>query len=187
MSRFDAARSEAAAAVRLALRSHGMTQAELAVQSGVWSHTISNFIREKHWPHEKTLRGIEAALGWRSGYLDEIARGFVTTTTLTYQQAADEVRVQARERGDLDEWTVEALAKQLERIHNGWSRPCGDVTAITSDAAQGEVVSASNSEMIAVAWYEHTCEWVTKFCDEHHLRYAHVPADALKRYEPKPD
>lgn len=30
-----------------------------------------------------------------------------------------------------------------------------------------------------VSWYEHDCDWLTKYCDEHHQRSATVPADAF--------
>jgi hypothetical protein len=30
------------------------------------------------------------------------------------------------------------------------------------------------SEPITIYWYEHDCEWVTKFCDEHHRHHAQV-------------
>lgn len=41
----------------------------------------------------------------------------------TWQRAADEIRAQARMRGDLDDWTVESLAKQFERLDRKWSCP----------------------------------------------------------------
>lgn len=33
-----------------------------------------------------------------------------------------------------------------------------------------------------VSWYEHDCDWITKYCDEHHQRYATIPVDVLEQY-----
>lgn len=39
---------------------------------------------------------------------------------------------------------------------------------------------------ITVHYYEHSCEWLTKYCDEYHRRTAVVPASVLARYTRKP-
>lgn len=30
------------------------------------------------------------------------------------------------------------------------------------------------SEKVTVYWYEHDCDWITKYCDEHHKHSAQV-------------
>jgi hypothetical protein len=42
------------------------------------------------------------------------------------------------------------------------------------------------SEPVSVTWYEHDCEWITKYCDEHHARTALVPRDVLAQYVTTP-
>lgn len=37
-------------------------------------------------------------------------------------------------------------------------------------------------EYVLVSWYEHDCDWVTKYCDEAHKRYATVPLAVLHKY-----
>lgn len=34
---------------------------------------------------------------------------------------------------------------------------------------------------VYVYWYEHDCEWISKYCDEHHLRGALISAEDLAR------
>lgn len=33
--------------------------------------------------------------------------------------------------------------------------------------------------MVTVYWYEHSCEWLSKYCDEHHKKSARVPQSFL--------
>lgn len=33
-----------------------------------------------------------------------------------------------------------------------------------------------------VTWYEHDCEWITKYCDENHTVSALVPMSVLRQY-----
>ena len=40
--------------------------------------------------------------------------------------------------------------------------------------------------MVRVTWYEHDCQWLTKYCDEHHARTAWVPLAIVKQYEVQP-
>lgn len=40
-------------------------------------------------------------------------------------------------------------------------------------------------ELIRVAWYEHSCPWITKYCDEEHTKVAMVPVSILSQYEVK--
>jgi len=35
---------------------------------------------------------------------------------------------------------------------------------------------------IYVSWYEHDCDWITKYCDEYHRSSALVPASVLAQY-----
>lgn len=37
-----------------------------------------------------------------------------------------------------------------------------------------------SDEMVRVYWYDHACEWVTKYCDEHHRRSALIQKQALE-------
>lgn len=38
------------------------------------------------------------------------------------------------------------------------------------------------AEFRAVNWYTCTCDWWTKFCDEHHRAFARVPVEVLEQY-----
>jgi|GEM_PF-6151445 len=51
----------------------GMSQKELALAARVDVRTIHNAERDKHVPHVKNLRRIEAALQWRPGILQQLA------------------------------------------------------------------------------------------------------------------
>lgn len=33
--------------------------------------------------------------------------------------------------------------------------------------------------LVMVTWYEHGCDWITKYCDENHTRSALVPRKIL--------
>jgi hypothetical protein len=35
---------------------------------------------------------------------------------------------------------------------------------------------------VTVYYYDHTCEWISKYCDEHHRRHAVIPVDVLAKY-----
>lgn len=37
-------------------------------------------------------------------------------------------------------------------------------------------------EVVSVSWYEHDCDWITKYCDEEHRRSAFVPVSVLDQY-----
>lgn len=39
------------------------------------------------------------------------------------------------------------------------------------------------TEKVLVKWYECDCQWLTKYCDEEHVRTAWVPLDVVKRHE----
>lgn len=43
-----------------------------------------------------------------------------------------------------------------------------------------------SDEMVRVYWYDHACEWVTKYCDEHHRRSALVQKQALEAIPERP-
>lgn len=34
--------------------------------------------------------------------------------------------------------------------------------------------------LVTIYWYEHNCEWLSKYCDEHHKRSAPVTAELLR-------
>jgi hypothetical protein len=36
------------------------------------------------------------------------------------------------------------------------------------------------SEPVTVFWYEHDCDWITKYCDEHHRRSGTVSRIVLE-------
>ena len=46
-------------------------------------------------------------------------------------------------------------------------------------ASQPVPVEVTDAEVVQVFWYEHDCEWVSKYCDEHHQRSAWVSRAAL--------
>lgn len=35
-----------------------------------------------------------------------------------------------------------------------------------------------------VTWYDHTCPWITKYCDEYHRVGASIPVAVLRQYLP---
>lgn len=37
-------------------------------------------------------------------------------------------------------------------------------------------------QSIRVSWYDHDCDWITKYCDEYHTRSALVPLSVLEQY-----
>lgn len=40
-----------------------------------------------------------------------------------------------------------------------------------------------DDEMVYVSWYEHSCDWLTKYCDEYHRVTARVPVSVLNQYK----
>jgi hypothetical protein len=40
-------------------------------------------------------------------------------------------------------------------------------------------------DYVTVSWFEHDCEWVSKYCYEHHEVHARVPVDVLTQYTSK--
>lgn len=38
------------------------------------------------------------------------------------------------------------------------------------------------SEFVWVTWYEHDCDWVTKYCDDMHTVRAKVPVEELEKW-----
>jgi len=38
-------------------------------------------------------------------------------------------------------------------------------------------------KLVYVGWYDHDCEWLTKYCDEHHRVGAMVPMSVLSQYK----
>ena len=39
------------------------------------------------------------------------------------------------------------------------------------------------TETVTVRWYVCSCPWITKVCDEEHLRFARVPIALLEQFE----
>ncbi len=39
-----------------------------------------------------------------------------------------------------------------------------------------------DEKLVQVAWYEHDCPWLSKYCDENHLVTAMVPESVLASY-----
>lgn len=37
-------------------------------------------------------------------------------------------------------------------------------------------------EKVLVSWYACNCDWLGKYCDEHHQASAHVPIKVLEQY-----
>ena len=51
---------------------------------------------------------------------------------------------------------------------------------ITGEPEDGDdFADAAGDDMVLVSYYEHSCEWVSKYCDENHKRSAWVPRAAL--------
>ena len=40
----------------------------------------------------------------------------------------------------------------------------------------------TDEETVGVWYYDHECEWLTKYCDEFHRVYVRVPLSVLKEY-----
>lgn len=55
---------------------------------------------------------------------------------------------------------------------------CQDCTI----AGKGYSLPFDPPKPVTVHWYDHDCEWVTKYCEEHHVRTARIPADVLGRF-----
>jgi len=36
-----------------------------------------------------------------------------------------------------------------------------------------------SDDIVHISWYEHDCDWITKYCDEHHRHSANVSRSAL--------
>lgn len=68
----DRARKAVRDLVRLARDKKAIYQDDLAARSGASSKTIWNFEAGATWPSSRTLRGIESALGFTTGVLDDV-------------------------------------------------------------------------------------------------------------------
>ena len=47
------------------------------------------------------------------------------------------------------------------------------------------LVERRRPETVLVSWYEHDCDWITKYCDENHRKYAVVPRAILVELDPE--
>lgn len=39
---------------------------------------------------------------------------------------------------------------------------------------------------VTVYYYDHNCNWITKYCEEYHTRSAYVPISVLNQYTKRP-
>jgi transcriptional regulator with XRE-family HTH domain len=53
----------------------GLDAAQLARMAGVDPKTVASLERGERWPRDRSRMGIEAALQWRAGSLDDIRAG----------------------------------------------------------------------------------------------------------------
>lgn len=42
--------------------------------------------------------------------------------------------------------------------------------------------SDDKEEFVRVAWYDHDCDWLTKYCDENHRKFAWIPMSVVRQY-----
>ena len=40
----------------------------------------------------------------------------------------------------------------------------------------------SEVELVRVQWFEHDCDWISKYCDEFHTRSVMIPRPVLNNY-----
>lgn len=121
----DLTRGQRTAAEQAELRRNekGFTHADLADMIGITEKAVSNFLNAKSWPHGKTRAGFEKALGWRIGYLTEIASRYDAGVQVLDDTAPEERRllelVQLL-RVALDEIPVsrhgQKVARELKRL-----------------------------------------------------------------------
>ena len=67
---------------------------------------------------------------------------------------------------------------------NGLSYPVGALIMASRSGFEAGAEWASRrfqiaEDMVRVFYYDHSCEWLSKYCDEHHKRSALVPRAAL--------
>lgn len=46
-----------------------------------------------------------------------------------------------------------------------------------------DFIERRRPENVTVSWYEHECDWITKYCDEHHRKYAVIPRSVLAEHD----
>lgn len=74
----DQQRARAGQAVAMAMDQHGWSYNQLAAMSEVAAVTIRDLCSGKRWPWTAKRNSIEAALGWETGRIAQIAKGNVT-------------------------------------------------------------------------------------------------------------
>lgn len=40
-----------------------------------------------------------------------------------------------------------------------------------------------SEELVSVSWYEHDCDWISKYCDDYHRVFSAVPVSILAHYK----
>lgn len=61
-------------------------------------------------------------------------------------------------------------------------------SGLDSERAQPvERKSEMTIDLVTIHWYDCNCDWLTKYCDEHHLRTARTPREILDRYTKEDD
>lgn len=80
-------------------------------------------------------------------------------------------------------WELIEEARHIVANHPGRAILTGTMRVLSEMADALEAMLPEDDERrIAVYYYEHSCEWVSKFCDEHHQRSALVPVSVLAAF-----
>lgn len=103
--------------VRRARDTKGLTRDEIAALSGASPKTIWNFESGARWPLTRVLRGLETALGFTSGVLDDVLDSDnPASVTLDHLWAVNEEEAEATQglNGVSDQDLVWALTERLQ-------------------------------------------------------------------------
>ncbi len=50
---------------------------------------------------------------------------------------------------------------------------------MSADKNDSMFVERRRPDNVTVFYYEHDCDWISKYCEEHHRRYAVIPRSSL--------
>lgn len=78
----------------------------------------------------------------------------------------------------LDKWVVE---NDSDGIHV-YSLTDEDIVSWMVDAIEEDRLASREGESVLVSWYDHDCDWVSKYCSEHHYRSATIPLSILREF-----
>lgn len=123
------------------------------------------FVAGAAWERSRVVEAAPSDTDLRTAVFEAIADRLGEHPRASNHEIADSGEYETKLNGLFD---VEELAEYI----------CPAVWPMLA-TSQPVHVEATAEEVVQVFWYEHDCEWLSKYCDEHHRRSSRVSRAAL--------